>query len=197
MAFIQDHYGAIDKNPAKDNQSDKKVQPLYGCPVEPAKKQKSKPKPEADPKSEPAYVDQLLESSPMQQQPIPQYALPYRDPYGNPIYAPRCNEVSTILPTNGFLKITGVEFVPEAWVIGGVYEVTTAERKCKAFLIDKSEKCLTFQTVNNDGKSDTFEIIASDMLGKDPRDMSDEPDRNWLTKWQQCANSHVSIRYVI
>lgn len=186
--------------PKKDNDSmiseSTGVQPLYGCPVKPTENQEAKPKPEPSPKSESAYMNQLLENSQMQQQ-IPQYTLPYRDPYGNPIYAPRYSEVSTILPSNGFLKITGVEFIPEAWVIGGVYEIITSERKCKAFLIDKNEKCLTFQTVNNEGKSDTFEIISASMLGKDPRDISDEAGDNWFTKWHRCAQDHISIRYVI
>lgn len=62
------------------------------------------------------------------------------------------------------LRVTAAEFDVTFWNVGGVYSVTSPTFTGKAFLVEKHPERLTFTSVDENGKTVTFEITAAELI---------------------------------
>ena len=62
------------------------------------------------------------------------------------------------------LRVTAAEFDVTFWNVGGVYSVTSPTFTRKAFLVEKHPERLTFTSIDENGKTITFEITASELI---------------------------------
>lgn len=62
------------------------------------------------------------------------------------------------------LRVTAAEFDVTFWNVGGVYSVTSPTFTGKAFLVEKHPERLTFTSIDENGKTITFEIMAAELI---------------------------------
>ena len=62
------------------------------------------------------------------------------------------------------LRVTAAEFDITFWNVGGVYSVTSPTFTGKAFLVEKHPEKLTFTSVDENGKTVTFEITSAELI---------------------------------
>jgi len=104
---------------------------------------------------------------------------PYTYGYPGPAFMPRplCETLNRST-SNGprFIKANSAEFIPDDWVIGGVYRIqqfelgshTEFKMNNLAFLQEKSPEKLVFMTISQNGETATITITAEMMCDNQP-----------------------------